>query len=415
MRHRQNLARPIVLLGLALLCFVTAQGTGIRLFIHLTYLLLALLILSYAWAWLNLRGLRVVREASIQRAQVGDVVRERLVIENLWPFPRLWIEVHDHSDLPQHGGGLVTYLPAFGRRRWTSRTPCTMRGKFSLGPATLASGDPFGIFRVEHQFADTNEIIVYPRTVDLARFELPVAELSGGPALRSRTYQTTPSVAGVREYAPGDGFNRIHWRTTARTGQMMVKEFELDPNAEIYLALDMQERVHQVRDEGPMVRQGRELRSPESSEEYAVQAAASIARYLLNGRRSVGLMAWGQHHELILPDREERQLWKMLEALAVMRAHGTHPLAELLIAEGLRLGRNSTLLIITPSTDSRWVTVLQQLLYRGVRAAVVLVDPRSFGSWHDPVSVLEQLAALRVPTYVLRQGQALDAALALPQ
>src|SRR5919206_556 len=93
--------RPLGILALAGLSFLAAQGTGIRLFFHLFYLLLALLALSYAWAWLNLRGLRV------------------------------------------------------------------------------------------------------------------------------------------------DSFNRIHWRSTARTGQLMVKEFELDPTAEIYVVLDMQERVQQ--------------------------------------------------------------------------------------------------------------------------------------------------------------------------
>src|SRR5438552_3227765 len=81
----------------------------------------------------------------------------------------------------------------------------------------------------------------------LLGFVLPSAELPGGQDVKSRAFHVTPNVSTIRDYQPGDSFNRIHWRSTARTGQLMVKEFELDPTAEVYLVLDMQERVQQVR------------------------------------------------------------------------------------------------------------------------------------------------------------------------
>ncbi len=139
MLQRTRYLRPLGILLLALLSFLAAQGTGIRLFFHLFYLLLALLALSYLWAWSNLHGLRVERETFTHRSQVGDEARERITIRNLWGFPKLWVELRDHSDMPNHGTGFVTYLPAHERRRWSARTLCTMRGKFRLGPATLIS------------------------------------------------------------------------------------------------------------------------------------------------------------------------------------------------------------------------------------------------------------------------------------
>jgi uncharacterized protein (DUF58 family) len=415
-----NMLRPLGILALAGLSFLAAQGTGIRLFFHLFYLLLALLALSYVWAWLNLRGLQVQRETFTHRTQVGEQARERITIRNIWPLPKLWVELQDHSNMPQHGSGFVTYLPAHDRKRWVSRTPCTMRGKYTLGPATLISGDPFGIFRLERQVEGTSEVLVYPQTAALPGFRLPSAELPGGQDVKSRTYHVTPNVATIRDYQPGDGFNRIHWRSTARTGQLMVKEFELDPTAEIYIVLDMQERVQQqVAPEQTPRRDGRdgvarELRLAESTEEYGVVAAASIARHLLEQNRSVGLVSWGQHREVIPAERESRQLFKILEALAVLRAHGAQPLAEVLAAEATRFGRNCTLVIITPSLDERWVASLQHLLYRGVRAVVIQLDPRSFGGWRDSLAIQGRLAELKVPTYVFGQGQSLADALAQP-
>ncbi|MDZ4717438.1 MAG: DUF58 domain-containing protein [Roseiflexaceae bacterium] len=416
MTARRRYLRPLGLFALALACYLAAQGTSIRLFFHLFYLLLALLAGSYAWAWLNLRGLRVERETFTHRSQVGEVARERITIRNLWPIPRLWIELLDHSDLPTHGTGFVATLPGNDRRRWNIRTPCTIRGKFTLGPITLASGDPFGIFRLERTINETSEVLVYPQTSPLPGFSLPSAELPGGQETRTRTHYVTPNVASIRDYQPGDSLNRIHWRSSARNDKLMVKEFELDPTAEVYLVLDMQERVQQRLNQQSKRQSEREpeQRQIESTEEYIVQAAAAIARHLLDQNRPVGLVAWGQEREVILADREARQLYRLLEALAMLRAYGAQSLAEVLAAENARFGRNCTLVIITPSLDERWVRGLQQLLYRGARAMVVLVDPQSFGGWKDTLAIQARLAELRVPTYRYRQGDKLADVLGSP-
>ncbi|HMO58423.1 MAG TPA: DUF58 domain-containing protein [Roseiflexaceae bacterium] len=402
----KHIKRPLVVLALAFFCYLAAQGTGIGLFGHLAAILLVLLLGTYLWAWLNLGGIQVQREISTQRAQVGELARERITLINNWPIGKLWIELLDYSDLPLHNPGYVAHLPARERRRWFVRTPCTMRGKFRLGPATLSSGDPFGLFRLERQIPGSSEILVYPRTIALPGFRLPVAELPGGQSVRSRTHQVTPNVSTIRDYLPGDGMNRIHWRSTARTGQLMVKEFELDPTADVYVVLDMQERV-QV--QPAMQPGGAGMRRPadrqlESTEEYSVQAAASVARHLLDQGRPVGLVAWGQQREVIPAEREIRQLGKILTALAELRAYGSTSLAEVLAAEGARFGRNCTLVVITAGLDERWVSSLQHLLYRGVRAMAIIVDPESFGGWRTTAAIEVRLAELRVPTFIYRAG-----------
>lgn len=424
--------RPLLVLLLAAASFLAAQGTGLRLFFHLSYLLLGLLILSSGWAWLNLRGIEIVRETLTHRATVGEYARERITVRNRWPLPKLWIELHDESELPAHGAGFVTSLGGRARGRWMARTRCTQRGRFRLGPTTLISGDPFGIVRLSRRIGSTSEILVYPQALLLPEFRLPTADVPGGQATRSRTFIVSPNVASVRDYAPGDSMNRIHWRSTARTGRLMVKEFELDPSADVYLVLDMQERtvVRDTRVELPDAKVDPRNRTPwwartpepahqtdnppPSTEEYAVAATASLARTLLSQNRIVGMIAWGQHREVIPPEREGRQLFKLLEALAVLRAHSPHSLAEVLLAESSRFGRNCALVIVTASLDEHWIGALEQLRYRGIRAAVVLVDPASFGGWHAAETQLRRLAELRVPTYRLQQGQSIAEALRAP-
>lgn len=409
--------KALGILLLAIASFVAAQGTTIPLFFFLFYLLLALLVLAYLWSWTNLKGITVTRDVGTRRAQVGEEARERIVLENQWPIPKLWVEVQDHSDMPLHAAGFVAYLPGNERRRWTVRTPCTMRGKWTLGPVTLHSGDPFGIFKLERPVDASADIIVYPATVDLPNFRLPSAELPGGTDLRTRTFHVTPNVATIRDYVPGDSFNRIHWRSTARTNKLMVKEFELDPTADVWLVIDMHERAQAVAEEQRTLfrdrRLGRTIQVPESTEEYIVSAAASIARHLLDGSRNVGMLAWGQHREVIPPEREARQLYKILESLAILRAHGTHSLAEVLLAESSQFSRSSTMIVITSSVDPAWVTSLQQMLYRGIQTLVIFVDQETFGGWPGETT-MRKLSELRVPVYRIVQGQPLDQALQQP-
>lgn len=422
-----NLTRPLLILLLAGASYLAAQTTGQRLFFHLSYILAGLPLVALAWAWLNLYGLKIEREHASLRASVGDYTRERITIENRWWLPKLWIELQDESDLPNHEAGFVAYLGRRETTRWTTRTLCTHRGRFRLGPTRIISSDPFGLFRFSRLIPGSGEIIVYPRTEEIATFRLPGAELSGGSNSLIRTHSVTPNVATIRDYQPGDSLNRIHWRSTARHGRLMVKEFELDPAADIYLVLDLNERATMRLPPEPEAiderliapwwqRQpaARRRLLPDSTEEHAVAVAASLARTLLSQNRIVGLLAWSDHLQVIPAEREERQLWKMLELLAVVRATGHHSLAELLVAEGPRFGRDTTLIIITSDLDPRWVTALQHHLYRGLRAAVIFIDPLSYGGLNDPEPLLNHLAGLKIDVYRLQRGDTLANALRQP-
>jgi len=422
-----NVTRPLLILLLAGASYLAAQSTGQRLFFHLSYILAGLPLVALVWTWLNLRGLSVEREHSSLRASVGEYTRERITIRNRWWLPKLWIELQDESDLPNHEAGFVTYLGSRETTRWTTRTLCTHRGRFRLGPTRIISSDPFGLFRFSRLIAGGGEIIVYPPTEVLPDVRLPGADLVGGSSSLVRTHTITPNVATIRDYQPGDSLNRIHWRSTARHGRLMVKEFELDPFTDIYLILDCNERAvvrmpsaqpeRDERQNAPWWQRQpppRHRPPPDSTEEHAVYVAASLARTLLAQNRIVGLLAWSERLEVIPAEREERQLWKMLELLAVLHAVGQHSLAELLIAEGQRFGRDTTLIIITSDLDPRWITALQQHLYRGARAAVIFIDPRSYGGWHDPTPLLNHLTSLRIDVYHVRRGEALAESLRFP-
>lgn len=407
--------RALLLFLFTVAVFFMAQGTGNRILFHLFYLLAALLVVCYLWAQMNRRGLNAWRELRTTRAQVGKEIEERLVVHNQSAWPKLWVEVEDRNDLPGHATRFVTSVPPKERRRLWARTTCRLRGKYTFGPIWISTGDPLGLFLFRHCIPTTTEVLVYPATEPVYGFHLPPAELPGGTATRRRTHQVTPNVSEIRDYAPGDSYNRIHWRSTARHRRLIVKEFELDPSADVWIVLDLERGVQ--RSEAwrgaPPPDIAQEVRTAESTEEYIITAAASLGRHLiLQQRRNTGLIAWGQYREVIPPEREPRQFYRFLESLAILRAHGTTPLAQVLAAEANRFGRHTSLIVITCSTDPRWVQLgLRDLLYSGVHAVAVLVDGATFGGWQELEAVRAELIVQRVPYYILRKGEPVGQAL----
>jgi uncharacterized protein (DUF58 family) len=277
-------------------------------------------------------------------------------------------------------------------------TPLSRRGLYDWGPLRVVATDPLGIFRRVQHFGGRQQILVYPPVVDLPRFHAPPANLPGEGQLRRRTHYITPNAAGVREYVPGDAFSRIHWRTSARTDKLMVKTFELDPTSDIWVIVDMEKRVAAGSGD-------------DSTEEYGVRVAASIARHFLVQSRSVGLITFGRDLVVVEPARESQQITRILETLATVQAVGDAPLGNILFEEQRRFGRHTTIIVVTSATDDHWITAMQSLTQRGVRAAVVLIDPSTFGSDRSALVTYGELTASDILTYVVNKGD--DLALAL--
>ncbi|HDN81032.1 MAG TPA: DUF58 domain-containing protein [Chloroflexi bacterium] len=405
-------------------CLALMLNTGNELFQDLFYLFSGLIILSFLWTWLNLRGLEIEMIVPSIRTQVGQVMEEELVIRNTSPLPKFWLEVRDHSTLPGHTAGRV--ISSLGRRkerRWPVKTLCRKRGIFTLGPITVVSSDPLGLMRLARTFPISKQLLVYPATFPLPYFELRTGELPGGEAVRRRTHYVTTNVAGVRDYFPGDSFNRIHWPTTAHVGHLMVKEFELDPLSDIWLFLDVQESAQRgvpwsksiLEQWGPALiwsRTGTVKLEP-TTEEYGIAVAASLAKHLLAKRRAVGLVAQSRRRYVIRPERGERQLVKILETLAMIKADGITPFEYVLAADGLTLERNSTIVAITPSWSASWARVLHRIKARGLEVLAVLLAAETFGSAPSYTDALAELRAGGIPVILLRNGDEISATLRL--
>ncbi|NJD58020.1 MAG: DUF58 domain-containing protein, partial [Anaerolineae bacterium] len=287
-----------VVLALLALSVTAGLATGGKLYYRLSAFWAVLFFGSWLWSIMAVRALSFNRSSRTMRAQVGQIFEERFEIQNLNRFPRLWLEVRDQSPLPgSDGSRVITILRGKQARSYVARVRLVRRGVFPLGPTVIASGDIFGLFPVERAIAEKDALLVYPMMVDVRGFPNPPGLLPGGEALRRRTHQVTPNAAGVREYFTGDPLNRIHWLSTARRGRLVVKEFELDPLADVWIFLDAAAKIQASlpqSEPGVNLRDfwshGSKIPLPASTEEYGVSTAASLVRDYLRRGRAVGFV-----------------------------------------------------------------------------------------------------------------------------
>lgn len=344
-------------------------------------------LVSYLWAYFLARGLRLKREMRFGWVQVGDWVIERFTLENTSRLPALWVEVIDHSTLPEYRASRGVSVSGDGLIRWIKEAVCTRRGLFTLGPLSLCTGDPFGLYTVKLEYPTSVPLLVMPRVVPLPSIEVAAGGRAGEGRVRANAFERTVCAAYVREYQPSDQWRWIHWPTSAKRDSLFVRLFDGAPAGDWWIILDMHRDVHAGIGQ-------------DSTEEHEVILAASLADKGLKSGRAVGLVAANDELIWLPPRGGEAQRWKILHSLAQVSL-GERPLVELLTRMRPVLGWNTSLAILTPSMDLNWVEALVPLLKRGVIPTVFLLDPLSFGGTADPNAIQSSLIHLGVGHHII--------------
>ena len=376
------LGRHLRLLFFLTALIVAAFSTGIQFLFFLVYLTVAIGIGSWLYARRGLRGVRADYRVLNPRTHVGEVLQAVYRVENHDRLGKPWVELWNESTLSAGLPGRVVGVPARGTRQWLAKVTLTRRGSYRLGALRVRTGDPFGLFSTDMVVGQPTNVVVFPEVVPLPHWRLPPSPIDGTTPARRRYEAATPLVSTVRPYVHGDAINRIHWRSSARHGELHVKEFDLEQAADLWLVLDLDRSVHAGV-------------GTDASVETAVTIAASIALRTLADNRSVAMTASARRIQVHQPDRGPRVEQKLLHLLANVQGDGGTPLAEVLTATMPQLRRGMTLCVVTGSTDRAWVRSLAALRRRGIAALVILLDRASYIGVDPDDRARTELAAVR--------------------
>jgi uncharacterized protein (DUF58 family) len=288
-------------------------------------------------------------------------------------------------------------LRRFGRAmRIDYLLPSVPRGRYAFEDIRAELSDPFGLRRVVVSLSAPAALLVFPRLVRLERL---FSDGGAGAREGRRLLLSRPTgfeLHGVREYVQGESLRNVHWRSTARRGELMVKELEDAPRDEVAVLLDAD--VNAVAGQ---------------SFDVQVRAAGSILdAHVRRGRRAV--LVVNDAERVVQHVRAPAADWRRaLEVLAATEPNGRAPLASLLAEEASAASRALELVVVTARIDAKLADRLLDRALSRRRVSVVYVDTATFaGAALRPEPLLLRLQAARVPIALVRAGDDLRACLA---
>jgi uncharacterized protein (DUF58 family) len=370
--------------------YLAAWAFGSKVLYPVALGLLAAFLLAWLWTRLANRPLELRRSLSAGDRVEGESVTVSLQLAAERPLvPARWVLRERIGRL----GERETPLALGGRARYVlERLP---RGRYVFGDCRAVVEDPFGLERIEQPLSAPGALLVYPRLVELER----LFSESGSRALDGRRLLLQrPSgfdLHSVREYEEGESLRKVHWRSTARRGQLMVKELEDSPRDEVAVVLDA--------DPAAVVGE---------SFDVQVRAAGSILRsHASHGRRAVLAINAGRRPSARVSTLEAD--WaSALALLAEVEPDAPGPVLELLARESGPASRALETIVVTSRVSGALSTALVRRVLSGQGVSVVWIDAPSFAGRPTRVEPeLLRLQAAGVAVAVVRSGDSLAAVL----
>lgn len=303
-----------ILLALTGIMFLIAWNRGISLLYGMFSLLAAVLVVSYLAPYFSLRKVSANQRHPAE-VQAGQPFELTLVLENTGRGSRYMLAAENFVPCAAEGRETVVgYVPRL-RKREQIETPVTAhwRGVHRLGPLQLQSSYPLGVHQVRRPVPDSSSTItVFPATFAIDQLPIRGHGLQDAEGNLSRRFGSYREVHSLREYRRGDSMRHIHWPSSARRGELLVKQFESVDATEVLIVLDQNQRSNVGKDR-------------HMTFEYSVTIAASIARYALEQGFRVGLFGEGKEQTYVAPARDSEQLHRIFRQLAEVQADGSHP------------------------------------------------------------------------------------------
>lgn len=327
---------------------------------------------------LGLAVLKVQRTLGATRLEQDEGTDVAVEVSSSMVLPWLYWEDRISGVMVEEACALDAVWPG-APRTLTYRFQPGRRGLYRVGPTVAEVTDPFGIFRRYVAVGGADFVTVLPRRVPLG-VQLPAQSPVHEVPRRRSLFEDPTRIAGVRAWRRGDGARRIHWRATARAGELLSRVYEPAVLGGALIALETREGL-----------------------DFGATVAASLAEHVLSGGRRVGLLANGRdaaEQWADFPDRAFRALDEveaalkgrkvapapyevpvgrgvqqrelMLSALARLEPDEAAPtLPALLMHQLPRLPRNLLLLVVTPVVDDELARTLGAMSRSGIETSIL--------------------------------------------
>ena len=390
--------RFYLIMVLLIITVITALATGFELFFRLAYIIIIVSLVSLISVYLNIRKIEVSIDRRNHLLSVGEQIDKRISIRNLSVIPKTLILATDITTIPEYTSSFALGLTAKGYRSWRSTDYARQRGVFEMGPIEISTTDLLGIYKASTRHGEIDKIMVYPKIYDLRNFNIGTSQITNEGTSRKKSNILSPHASSVREYAYGDSLSRVHWKTTARANRLMSKEFDVGSSNEVVILNDLDKSVQCGR-------------LDDSTDELSISVTASLTKRYTDSHTPVGFLSHGNDRYYIPPGIGPSHFDRTMQTLAVAKPGNNKKLQQVMTEERNIWFNHSSIIIITPSSETEWVTALSELSQFNTSITVIMINAKSYGGKHELGPTLSALDNIGVSPFVISKNDEINESL----
>lgn len=391
----KQLAKVISVIGLFFAVFSYAMFQGGFVSWFLFYSMATLVVLMLMYSLIPLGSFEITRNTGEGAMPSGSGLKAELTIRRKWPFPFLYLTVEDEMEeglrkqLPPHTAKTIFYPTIKKELTFTYVIPEIKRGHYNLFGVHLSTSDMFGLFQKRKFVPLETNILVYPKYHDIQRWTAYEKHESETMLSSQEFIEDMTSIAGAREYVPGDKLTSIDWKVTARTNKLMTKEFEEYIGQNFLIIFNNHIPDHRF--------------ATIDAYEKGIELVTSIVMYAYKKQLQIGLWTLGRERRLFELDSGGNHQKKLVTHLSqIVPDYDTNFAAKLYEAEG-EIPAGVTVIIVSAELTDDVLNRVKILVSRRIQVYFALMDKGSqINSWER--KRFEELKRIGAEVYLLSGG-----------
>ncbi|MBE7095127.1 DUF58 domain-containing protein [Bacillus cereus] len=328
-----------------------------------------------------LRNAEVKRITNQDEYVAGEPFLSTITIKRSFPFPLLYLIIEDKLPLQfttckQTKVNKVILFPGLKRNISFQYTIDTIpRGEHAFSSVRVKTGDLFGMMEKEVTFSVPDTFLVYPQYVDITYRQMENHFEQGALSANINLVKDSTISVGVRDYKPGDRFSWIDWKATARTNNIMTKEFEQQRSHNIMIFMD---------------------RTPSPLFESVVTFTASIVRSVLKQNSPASFVSVGKERTFFPLDNGDNQLHQIFCHLAKVQADSVFPLSRSVEMELRKIYEPVTIILVTSDLSPDIQKAADYAAIKNRKLMVFIVKEKVNQLSHRELSILETLQKRKI-------------------
>ncbi len=378
----------LIIIGISTFAYAMFQGGFVSWFLF--YATSLVLITTIVFAIMPIGNVTATRKVNAERLVAGEDLRVTITLTRKYPFPFLFFLVEDviPTDWKLKNKNINSkqiLYPSFENKltySYTIRRP--KRGEYQFSKVNIRTSDLFGLFTKEKEVPVKTEVVVYPSFQELNDWDVYNENEAEAYITSQRIIEDVTSVAGSREYVPGDRLTSIDWKVTARINKLMTKEFEEYLGQRFLIALDCS-----IKD-----------KNDATVFEKAVELATSFTVHSYKHHYHLGLLSIGSDVSRYPIHFGETHQASMLEHLAKLNFHLGNVFDFIFVKEISRITSDTIVVIITTRVTDELIENVRRLKKKRVQAAFCFVSGSRDLTLYERQK-LELVGKLSVPYYVV--------------